>query len=152
MVSLNWCKNQESGIKIIEPNMHLSEDYMKSAEETLVLLREIKDKSNMWEATMKYYCEYFAVYSLLLRIGIKCEIHDCTIKLCEALELAKLLPTGTFNRLERDKGLRIDNQYYLKNIKVTVDFSELSDFILKIKNIISTLTMNDIKEIRAKLI
>ncbi len=152
MVTLNWCKNQESGIKIIEPNLHLSEDYMKSAEETLILLKDMKSKSNMWEATMKYYCEYFAVYSLLLRIGIKCEIHDCTIKLCDALEIGGIMPKGTAKRLEKDKGLRIDNQYYLKNINVSINFSELSDFILQIKNISSSLTLENIKEIRKSIV
>jgi len=82
MASINWCKKQEKGIRIVEPNINLSEDYIRSAEETLVLLKDVKDKSNMWAATMKYYCEYFAVYSLLIRIGLKCEIHDCTIKKC----------------------------------------------------------------------
>lgn len=148
MVNLNWCKKQESGIKIVEPNINLSEDYIKSAEETLVLLKDIKGKSNMWSATMKYYCEYFAAYSLLIKIGIKCEIHDCTIKICELLEKEGILPRGTFSRLEKDKGLRIDNQYYLKNIKVDINFSELSDFILQIKNISSTLTLEEINKIR----
>jgi uncharacterized protein (UPF0332 family) len=152
MVNLKWCKNQETGIKIIEPNHVLSEDYMKSAEETLVLLKEINHKSNMWEATMKYYCEYFAIYSLLLRIGIKCEIHDCTIKICEALELSGILPKGTFKILEKDKGLRIENQYYLKNTEVNTNFPELSDFVLKIKNINYSLTFENIKEIRKSLV
>lgn len=151
MVTINWCKKQESGIKIIEPNVNLSEDYIKSAEETLLLLRDVKSKSNMWEATMKYYCEYFAVYSLFLRIGIKCEIHDCAIKLCEALETSGLLPLGTAKNLEKDKSLRIDNQYYLKNIKINTDFSELSDFILQIKNITQSLTLENIEEIRKNI-
>jgi len=75
-VNLNWCKKQEKGISLVEPNTNLSEDYLKSAQETLLLLKDVHNKSNMWAATMKYYCEYFAVYSLLIRMGIKCEIHD----------------------------------------------------------------------------
>lgn len=137
---------------MVEPNINLSEDYIKSAEETLVLLKDIKGKSNMWSATMKYYCEYFAVYSLLIRIGIKCEIHDCTIKISEILEKEGILPKGTFNRLEKDKGLRVDNQYYLKNVKVDIDFSEISDFILQIKNIASALTLEEINKIRASFV
>jgi hypothetical protein len=148
MVNINWCKKQEGGIKVIEPNVNLSQDYIKSAEETLVLLKDVKGKSEMWSATMKYYCEYFTVYSLLIRLGIKCEIHDCTLKICELLEKEGVLPKGTFSRLERDKGLRIDNQYYLKNIKVDINFSELSEFILQIKNITSALTLEEINKIR----
>jgi uncharacterized protein (UPF0332 family) len=144
MVSLAWCKKQKSGIKIVEPNENLSNEYLKSAEETLIILRDIGHKSNMWKATMKYYCEYFAVYALLLRIGLKCEIHDCTIKLCEIFEKSALLPKGIFNRLESDKNLRIDNQYYLKNTGVVIDFSELADFILQMKNICFSLTNENI--------
>jgi uncharacterized protein (UPF0332 family) len=150
-VNLNWCKKQEKGINLVEPNPNLSEDYLKSAQETLLLLRDVHNKSNMWAATMKYYCEYFAVYSFLIRVGIKCEIHDCTIKLVELFEERGILPKGTFERLDKDKGLRIDNQYYLKNIKVNIDFNNLSDFILAMKNLSSSITLEDIKKIRAMI-
>jgi len=147
-INLNWCKKQEKGIILVEPNINLSEDYIKSAQETLVLLRDVNNKSNMWAATMKYYCEYFAVYSFLIRVGIKCEIHDCTIKVVELLEEQNIIPKGTYERLNKDKGLRVDNQYYLKNIKVNIDFNDLSDFVLKMKNISSSITLEDIKKIR----
>ncbi len=152
MVNLNWCKKQQSGIKVVDPNINLSQDYIKSAEETLILLKDLTGKSNMWSATMKYYCEYFAVYSLLIRIGIKCEIHDCTIKISELLEKEGILPVGTYLRLEKNKSLRIDNQYYLKNINVNINFSELSSFILQIKNISNTLTLEEINKIRKSFI
>jgi uncharacterized protein (UPF0332 family) len=147
--NLNWCKKQEKGISLVEPNVNLSEDYLKSAQETLLLLKDVHNKSNMWTATMKYYCEYFAVYSVLIRMGIKCEIHDCTIKLVELFEEKNILPKGTHERLNKDKGLRIDNQYYLKNIKVNIDFNELSDFVLKMKDLASSITLEDIKKCRA---
>jgi hypothetical protein len=148
-VNLNWCKKQEKGISLVGPNPNLSEDYIKSAEETLLLLKDVHNKSNMWAATMKYYCEYFAVYSFLIRVGIKCEIHDCTIKLVELFEAEDILPKGTYERLNKDKGLRIDNQYYLKNINVNIDFNDLSDFVLKMKDLSSSITLNDLKKIRA---
>jgi uncharacterized protein (UPF0332 family) len=148
-VNLNWCKKQEKGISLVEPNVNLSEDYIRSAQETLLLLKEVNNRSNMWAATMKYYCEYFAVYSLLIRIGIKCEIHDCTIKLVELFEEQNIIPKGTYKRLNEDKGLRIDNQYFLKNIKVNIDFNDLLDFVLKMKDLASSITLEDIKKIRA---
>ncbi len=33
----------------------------------------------MWLATQKYYTEYLAAYSLLMKIGIKSEIHKSLI-------------------------------------------------------------------------
>ena len=151
MADLGWCKKQGRGIKLIEPNENLCKEYLKSAEETLSILKDIENKSNMWLATTKYYCEYFAIYALFMKIGIKSEIHDCTILVCKLLEDEKILPEGFYDRLEEDKKLRIDNQYYLKNIKANVDFSELADFILQIKNVINSLTYDQIEKLRGKI-
>lgn len=151
MDDINWCKKQKKGIRLIQPNGDLAEEYIKSSEETLSVLRSLGEKSNMWLATIKYYCEYFAVYALLMKIGIKCEIHDCTIELCKFLEEEKILPEGTALNLEKDKGLRIENQYYLKNTTVKINFQELVDFVLAIKNIINTLTFDKIRDIRKKI-
>ena len=154
MANLGWCKRQKDGPKFTEPNDNLCNEYYKSAEETLAFLRDaggLKTKSNMWLATTKYYCEYFAVYALLMKIGIKSEIHDCTIEICSFLEKEGLLSIGTYKKLEEDKRLRIDNQYYLKNIEVKIDFDELVNFILDVKRRINLLTLTDIDNIRKKL-
>jgi len=93
MNKINWCKKQLKGIKLIEPNTNLAEEYYKNAEESLTVLRSISTtQSNMWLATTKYYSEYFAVYAILMKIGVKCEIHDCTIALLEILELELAIP------------------------------------------------------------
>ena len=151
MVDLEWCKKQKRGIKLIEPNENLCREYLASAEETLSILKDIENKSNMWLATTKYYCEYFAVYALLMKLGIESEIHDCTITVCKILEDEKMLLRGTCKILEKDKKLRIDNQYYLKNIKISIDYSELANFILKIKSIINSLTFDHINKLREKI-
>ncbi|MBS3107347.1 hypothetical protein J4468_00350 [Candidatus Woesearchaeota archaeon] len=148
---LEWCCSQKKGIKIIPPNNNLAKEYMQSAEETLSILQMIKGHSNMWLATTKYYCEYFAIYALLMKIGIKCEIHDCTIELCKLLEKEDIIPNGFITILEKDKELRIDNQYYLKNKKVEFNFNELRDFVLKMKDRINSLTLDDITRIRKKM-
>jgi uncharacterized protein (UPF0332 family) len=151
MVNLNWCKKQDKGIKIIEPNDNLSREYLENAEETLSVLKDIETKSNMWLATTKYYFRYFTVYALMMKIGIKCEIHDCTIKVADFLEKKKILSEGTAKKLEQDKKLRIDNQYYLKNIKVKIDEDELAEFFMKIKKIINNITREEIENIREKI-
>ena len=151
MVSIRWCKNQKKGIKLIEPNDNLCKEYIQSAEETLSILKDIGKKSNMWLATTIYYCEYFIIYALLMKLGIKCEIHDCTIELCNFFEKEGLIPKKSYKKLKKDKKLRIDNQYYLKNIPIDKDTSELVDFVLSIKETINTLTHDEIKEIRENI-
>jgi len=127
MKRISWCKKQVKGIKLVEPNDNLSEEYYQNAEESLKVLRSIKGThSNMWLATTKYYIEYFAVYSILMKIGIKCEIHECTVSLARFLEKEGVIKKKISDVLEKDKKLRIDNQYYLKNRPVTINFEELS--------------------------
>ncbi|MEK6984511.1 MAG: hypothetical protein AABX33_08100 [Nanoarchaeota archaeon] len=151
MNKINWCKKQERGIKLIEPNSNLSEEYYQNAEESLKVLRSIfATKSNMWLATTKYYIEYFAVYSVLMKIGIKSEIHDCTIEIAKFLEKEGIVKYGVAKILEGDKEVRIDNQYYLKNIPVNINFEELSEFMVSIKETLSKLDERKISELREK--
>ena len=152
MKKISWCKKQKNGIKIQMPNDNLSQEYYKNAEESMKVLKSIKEtKSNMWLATTKYYIEYFAVYSILMKIGIKCEIHDCTIALARFFENEGVIEKGVSKILEDDKELRIDNQYYLKNKPVDIDFEKLSDFMLSIKNSLDRLDNKKIEELRKKI-
>ncbi|MBS3132674.1 hypothetical protein J4470_00905 [Candidatus Woesearchaeota archaeon] len=152
MNKINWCKGKEKGIKLIEPNDNLSAEYYENAEESLKVLRSIKEtESNMWLATTKYYIEYFAVYSVLMKLGVKCEIHDCTIALTQMLEHEGTFKLGTHKILESDKELRIDNQYYLKNRPVHIDFEKLSEFIIAIREVLEKLDYTKINELRTKI-
>ena len=152
MKKISWCKKQDKGIKLMEPNNNLSQEYFQNAEESMKVLRSIKEtKSNMWLATTKYYIEYFAVYFVLMKIGIKCKIHDCTIALIKFLEDEKIMNKGIAKILEEDKELRIDNQYYLKNKTVDISFEKLSEFILLIKQTLNNLDNTKITELRRKI-
>lgn len=99
-------------------------------------------------ATTKYYIKYFAVYSILMKVGIKCEIHDCTIAIVELLEEQGIVPKNTSYELEEDKELRIDNQYYLKNKSVKIDFDDLSEFLLSIRGALNALSNEKIRNVR----
>ena len=151
VAAIKWCKEQKRGIRLVEPNDNLFEEYIQTAEESLDILRSIKGKSKVWVATTKYYTEYFAFYSLLMKIGIKCEIHDCTIALCVLLEEMNFIPQGYSKILKEDKQLRIDNQYYLKNRDVPLDYNKVVEFVTTIKNIAVKLTNEDIKKVREKI-
>lgn len=146
MVTINWCRRK--GTKLIEPNGNLAKEYIQTAEETLEELKRIKSK--VWLATAKYYCEYFAVYAILMKIGIKCEIHECTIEMAKLLEKERVF-SGYAKILEEDKQLRIDNQYYLKNRDVPIQYDELVEFVLTCKRITNTLTTDKIQEIRKRM-
>lgn len=152
MKRIGWCKGQKKGIRLIEPNENLSREYFSNAEESLRVLKSIKGtESRMWLATTKYYTEYFAVYSVLMKLGIKCEIHDCTISLVSFLEKEGIMKSGTGSILKKDKDLRIDNQYYLKNRPVPIDIEKLSQFLLSVRELLDGIDEDAIKEVREKL-
>lgn len=146
-MSLDWCKKQ--GMTVIEPNDNLAEEYFRNAEETLRVANLIKDSgSNMWLATQKYYTEYLAAYSILMKIGIKSEIHSCTIEVISLLEKEGIINFGFVTILEEDKELRIDNQYHLKNRPVDFNSEKLSELLLKIRKILDTISIERIKQLR----
>ena len=146
-IDFEWCKS--NGIELIEPNDNLAEEYYNSAEETLKSLALTKDiDSNMWLATKKYYAEYLAAYSLLMKIGIKSEIHSCTIDVIKLLENKNIITFRFFKNLEEDKQLRTDNQYYLKNIPVIVNIEKIRDLLLNVRRLLDNLTKEQIAKIR----
>lgn len=146
-MSIEWCKKH--GMKLIEPNDNLAEEYYKNAEETLRVTNLIKHSgSNMWLATQKYYTEYLASYALLMKIGIKTEIHSCTIEIIKLLEKENVITFNLSKTLEDDKELRIDNQYYLKNRPVNFSSESLAELLLNIREILDNITKEQISSIR----
>ncbi len=79
MVTIKWCMEHRDGIRIIEPDEKRADSYIKMAEESIYSLRGV-EKSSIWTATMTYYIFYYSLYSLMMRIGIKCEIHSCSLE------------------------------------------------------------------------
>ncbi|MFP4045880.1 MAG: HEPN domain-containing protein [Candidatus Aenigmatarchaeota archaeon] len=152
MAKLDWCKRQKHGIKKVEPSENIAEEYIENAEESLRVLKKIREsESKVWLATTKYYIEYFALYALMMRIGLKSEIHDCSIEIANWLHDHGILPEEIVGELEDSKELRIENQYYLKNKDVEIDPDELRDFILRMREIKDSLSKNDVSRIRSKI-
>ncbi len=68
-----------------------------------------------WAVSAGYYARYFAVYALLQKIGVKAEIHDCTIALFNYLFHDEISPR-LVEELKRAKEERIETQYYTREI------------------------------------
>ena len=144
MNKIKWCLDQKRGIKIIDPNNSLSQQYVKSSEENLDMMGKAIGK---WKSITAYYACYEAFYALLQKIGIKCEIHDCTLELLNLIE--------GFDDALKDfiidlKEERIDVQYYLKSPK-PLDENQVKDFVLSCKSKISSITVDEIAKIRDKI-
>ena len=90
-----------------------------------------------------------------MKIGVKSEIHDCTINIAQLLANHKILNQKLVNDIEEAKQTRIDTQYYVttetnqKQIKQTAENAR--KFVLSIEQTIENITPNQIDTIRAAL-
>lgn len=143
MVRLNWCFKQSKGLKFIDPNLDITKEYLKDAKRDFSLVNRAEPK---WNIIKEYYVCYNAFYSLLVKCGIKCEIHDCTLMLMNLFGFDDRFQRK-LNELKRD---RIGVQYYLS--KLNKDYYSFAKEFLEFCEV-RFLELNDleIKEIRNKL-
>ena len=79
--SVNWCFKIKDGLRITEPNENLSKSYLNEAKSSLERAeKDFNDGDLLWATVVIYYAEYYALYSFLQRIGVKCENHFCSIQ------------------------------------------------------------------------
>ena len=149
MDKIKWCAGKKEGLSLIEPNSNLAEGYIKKAEEALESMRVnvIKD----WKISTAYYTLYFSLYSILIKIGIKCEIHSCTI------EFAKRFLREYFTEEDLDftadsLKARIDSQYYVDRTVPDEQYNKMvkdtPEFLVKCKSILIKLNEKKINKIR----
>ena len=141
---IKWCLKQNKGIKLIEPNESISENYIKESWDDFNMIEKVNQK---WKTVTAYYSCYNAVYAILVKIGIKCEVHDCTIALMGLLGF----DTEEIKFLDSLKKERIDVQYYLKSSNLSIVKNKVLEFLNRCKEIIKGLNDDKINEIRAKL-
>lgn len=85
MKNINWCKKQSEGLELINPNSNLCQEYFKKAENALDALRKL-DCNIEWQISSAYYAMYFSLYALFMKIGLKSEIHKCTITFMQQIK------------------------------------------------------------------
>ena len=150
MDQIRWCMQQKKGIELVEPSDNLRDAYLVKAEDALDT--SITSKSRDWQLTAAYYTIYQGVYSLLMKIGVKCEIHSCTIEFTKRFLKNQFL-SEEFELIDKAFSARIDSQYYV-NRKVPNQNYELimkktPAFLVKCKNIV--LEQKDVQDIRNQI-
>ena len=110
MVKINWCKRKRAGFTLVSPNKNLQKAYLYKASDALETSRIVP--SIEWKIASSYYCMYFSLYSLLMRIGVKSEIHSCTIEFAKQF-LNQIFDEMEISLLEKAFNLRNDSQYYV---------------------------------------
>ena len=149
MDKIRWCMGKKEGLSLIEPNSNLAEAYIKKSEEALESMRVnvIKD----WRISTAYYTLYFSLYSILTKIGIKCEIHSCTIEFIKRF-LREFFSEEEIDFIEDSLKARIDSQYYIDRTVPDEQYNKMikktPEFLVKCKSILLKLNEKKINEIR----
>jgi len=154
--SLIWCMKQRKGIRIIEPNPNLTKEYIRKALSALNTMNAaLQIKETDWTLTTAYYARYFALYALLMKLGIKSEIHDCSIATARLLAKNKIITPNLVTDITQAKQTRIDTQYYvteeLTHEEIKRNVESASKFVLEIQKSIEEISTEQTNNIRNKL-
>ena len=147
---LKWCFKIKDGSKLVEPNERLSKSYLEHAKSSLLRAKkDFEDNDLLWATVAIYYAEYYALYSFLQKIGVKCENHSCSI-----LIVGLLLGESKIKIINKHKGKRINAQYYMKvdqENKIKFMLTEAQHFISEFDELVSNLFNKEIEEYRDKI-
>jgi uncharacterized protein (UPF0332 family) len=154
MVSLKWCCRQKEGIKLIISSENLAISYMKMAENALGTMNRERNYNIAFSISACYYSMYYSLYSILMKLGIKCEIHSCTLKFMEEL-LIEYYSKEEIKIISKAFDLRTIAQYYVDKVLNTkdVDFilAQAPLFVNSSKSILSKINEKDVERIRKKI-
>ncbi|MDI6737368.1 MAG: hypothetical protein QME12_02520 [Nanoarchaeota archaeon] len=151
MAEIGWCIRKKDGPCLVEPNANLAEGYLIKAENAIGSART--EKVPEWKIAKAYYSMYFALYAVLQRIGIKCEIHACTLAFAGHF-LKDYFNEDELALIQDAMAARLDSQYYV-NREVPDEQSRkilesAPPFIVKCKCITDRLDENKILDIRQR--
>ena len=154
--SIIWCLKQKRGIRIIDPNENLVKEYLRKATGSLNTMNAaLQINETEWIMTTAYYARYFALYALLMKSGVKSEIHDCSIAVARLLAREGILTENLVNDISQAKEMRVDVQYYvtreLEQGKVRRNVESARKFVLEIEKAIENTTTEQIESIRNTL-
>ncbi len=144
---------QRKGITLVKPSENLAKAYLGKSRNALKSMGiNAKEGIVEWAMSASYYARYFVIYGLLAKIGVKCEIHDCTIALFEFL-FGNTVSTHLIQELRDSKRDRVEAQYYPVAMKVDLDkvMSETRTFVLEIERILDGLNSQEILRLQREL-
>jgi uncharacterized protein (UPF0332 family) len=90
-----------------------------------------------------------------MKMGIKSEIHDCSIAIARLLVEEGVLSKGLVNDVSNSKQIRIDIQYYvekeLDQTSIKRNVKNARKFVLEIEKVIENMTPDQIESIRKEI-
>ncbi len=154
MDKIKWCLKQKGGLKLVESSQRLAFGYLKMAEDSLGTMNREKDKNLIFSVSAGYYTTYYSLYGILMKCGVKCEIHSCSIEFAKQF-LREYYSQEDFDLIDVAFSARNILQYYVdKSVnKKDVEriWNKAYDFFVKTREILVKLDSRKIKEVRNKL-
>jgi len=141
---LEWCCIQKNGIKLITPNEILGQSYLDTAETDLIGL---ESGTFRIQNSSAFNACYNSFYAILQKIGIKCELHDCTFEFFNLVsgfsqEQVELMSILSKNNIEIEQGIKKAKQ---------VNPEPVEEFVRTAKQVFESLSSNDIRLIRQEI-
>jgi uncharacterized protein (UPF0332 family) len=150
---LSWCIGVKNGVTLVEPSVNLSRVYVVKAEEALDAMESVRPRN--WKFSTGYYALYFALYSVMMRVGIRSEIHTCSIEVMRSV-LSSYFNAKDVSMVERAQKARVEAQYYSSHEIPDPFLEELCRFcprfVVHCKRIGEQLTESDILSLREALL
>ena len=120
-VTLSWCCRKENGLKLLDaPNDSLAQGYLTQAENALGTMNRERNYNRQFAISACYYSMYYALYAVLMRLGVRCEIHSCTIEFAKQL-LKDLYTQEEIKAIKKAFDCREIAQYYVDRIVSKAD-------------------------------
>ncbi len=153
MDKLKWCLRK--GMVLVEPNERLAKGYLKMAEDSFGTMDREKDKNSVFSISAGYYLIYYSLYAVMQKIGVKCEIHSCSIEFMK-LFLMDFYWEEDVRLIETAFSVRNTLQYYVDKMVNKKDlemvWGEAYSFFVVSRDIILKLDDSKINKIRSQLV
>ena len=76
------CARQRRGVRLVEPSECLRRAYAGKSHDSMRAMQSMMGQgAGDWAYSASYHAMYFSARAVLMRAGIKCEMHSCTIAL-----------------------------------------------------------------------
>jgi uncharacterized protein (UPF0332 family) len=152
MEKIKWCIKK--GMKIIEPNEEIGKGYLQMGKDALGTMKRERGKNTISSISAGYYSMYYSLYAIMQKIGVKCEIHSCSIEFMKKF-LENFYSQKDIELIETAFAVRNLLQYYVgKNVnkdELKIVWSNAYDFFVVSRDIFAKINEGDIKEIRGRL-
>lgn len=154
MNEIIWCLKQKKGLKVIESNERVALGYLKMSEDALGTMTREKGKNTVSSISAGYYSIYYAFYAVMQKIGIKSEIHSCSIAFMKHF-LKEFYSNEELDLIEIAFSSRNILQYYVDKSVNQGDlekvWKEAYGFFVKSREILFKLNEKEINKIRKEV-